>query len=213
MFPPQRARFNPSFYAQAQSLGVPSSEDRELLAATSAGFIGPDLSLLIKTVTTSEALTILSSRLAIAANAKAFPLSVYTLITGTTHSGNRALIGSRTDSVPSQALAGSGTATWPSLALEGIAEPFLMRLGYFGLSVDTNPGSSGRMTIFGLAAGPVKVSGASGDFEPLDVGFEKESVAQVVKSRKGIITTDMQLALSVVGYREWGPEFLRLADK
>ena len=211
-FPPRRAVLTPAVYAQAQLYGE-AAEERELLAAASAGHMGPDLSLLVRKVSAAEAGAIFASPFATAAKVHTFPLSVFTLLTGTTSGGNRALIGSALDSIPAQALVQGRPDAWMRLALEGLAEPSMMRLEYSGLAVDTLPIASGRMTIIGLAAGPVKVTGTSGSFEPLGVGFERDAIADVVRSSKGIISTGMQLALSIIGYREWGPEFLRLAVK
>ncbi len=214
-YPPPRARFGPRFNAEAEMfrLANPAFEDIEVLAAASAGFIGPDLSLLVRSLGAAEAQVIASSPFAEAAREGVFPLSVYTLISGVTAGGNRALVGSRVRQMPASAIRYPEADVWSALALSGVSGPSSMRLAYAGLAVDAGVADSCRMTVISLARGPMELAGSGPDIEPLDIAFEKEAVAAVVHSSKGIISKDMQVALSVIGYREWGPGFLRLADK
>ncbi len=211
-FPATRARFGPRLNADVANFLIynPSYSDGEALAATSVGFIGPDLSILVKRISRGESEVLQSSGLAVAAKAKAFPLATYTLMSGITPSQNPVLLGVIARRVDPSSLK-EGTESWPSLALGEVVDASNLRLEYAGLAVDAS-NRGGLMTIIGLARGVIHMSRDS-HFEPLDIGLEKEAVAAVVHSRKGIISSEMQLALSVIGYREWGPDFLRLADK
>lgn len=207
------AKFGPAFKALVWMFRAahPQSYDEAILAACSAGFLGPDLSLLVSSMSRAEKEVLSSSPLATATKAGAFPLSLFTLIDGTTSIGREAVLGISVPHLPLSALSESGDV-WAKLALKGVAEPSRMRLEYAGLAVNGEPGDTGMMTIIGIARGPLRMEERA-SYERTDIGFEKEAVAAAVHSCKGIISHEMQLALSVIGYREWGPDFLRLADK
>ncbi len=210
--PPQHARFAPAVNAQAQDFLAQGMGSKDILAAYSAEYIGSDLSLLVRKVSEAEAFSICSFPYEIAARSKAFPLALYTLLSGTSVHGNPFLAGIGRSDLPAASLTGDGTKAWPLHALEGLVEPRGVRLEYSGLAMSTESVFSGRMTIIGLASGPMMISGDSRLDSPR-VGFEKEAVAALVHSGKGTIPEDLLVALSVIGYREWGPDFLRLADK
>ncbi len=210
--PLQHARFAPAVNAQAQDFLAQGVGSSDVLAAYSAGFIGPDLSLLVRKVSEAEAQSIGSFPYGIAARSKAFPLALYTLLSGTSAGGNPFLVGIGRAEFPAASLTEDGTKGWPPLALDGLIEQRGVRLEYSGMAISTDGVFSGRMTVIGLASGPMVLSGDS-RFDRPRIGFEKEAVAAMVRSGKGTIPEDLLVALSVTGFREWGPDFLRLADK
>ncbi len=213
--PADRVCFSPSFNAEAElfRLSNPTLGNPDLLSVSSAGWIGPDLSLLVRRLSYAEAQTVSASGLAAAAAFSAFPMAFFTLIDGTSRSGERLLLGMGKGSVPHSALASQTGGLWQALALEGVSCRSGAYLKYAGLAIGTGEADAGRMTIIGIAKGEGIALESGASYEALDVPFEREETAAVVHSRKGIISKDFQVALSVAGYLEWGPAFLKLADK
>ncbi|MFN7991942.1 MAG: hypothetical protein U0R44_07355, partial [Candidatus Micrarchaeia archaeon] len=213
-FPLESVRFSPPFNAEAElfRLDNPAFEDREILAAVSAGFMGQDLSILAKKIRSADAETINSIEFGRVAKEGAFPLSILTLVSGLSGSGRSIACSLSLERVGASVLSPSDQA-WPSVGLGGLAEPSSADLEYVGLAVDTGPGTCGTFTVIGHArcGRNAVIEGAGAQI--LDIPFERDAVASVVSSGKGIIQKGLQVALSIIGYREWGSGFLRQADR
>lgn len=216
-YPPSELGLPTSIAKHASEISEGASE-RDLLVVYSAGYLGQDASLLVKTIKTSKVLSLVGSTFEEIAAMKAFPLETFSLLTFEDQGKRIMLISESGRAIDSFVLtSGNGDTVWSQWIINELGPVWSASNPEYVCSMVETENFKGLFTTLAVLNSSLKTKDVYSIERNLAfsdaVVLDKEHISEFLRSRRGEILPQLWTSLVVLGYREWGGSFLGLVDK